>query len=98
MKISLKKIRDLRLFKETKGEVVLTTIIVAGVLLTFGFVSEWAASKQPYTYSAGEERIGDVTNAADEFATSSTVTEEESKAVGVVIVINGVPTFGEFSS
>jgi len=98
MKISLKKIKNLRLFKETKGEVVLTTIIVAGVLFTFGFVSEWAASKQPYTYNAGEERIGDVTNAADEFATSSTIAEEESKAVGAVIVINGVPTFGKFSS
>ncbi|MHB1337010.1 MAG: hypothetical protein ACYCXQ_13820 [Candidatus Humimicrobiaceae bacterium] len=81
MKNLLRKIKNLRLFKETTGEIILTTVIVMGVLFVFGTTAEWVSTLQPHTYAAGENREGDVTELANESAASSTITEEEPEVI-----------------
>ncbi|MEI7616372.1 MAG: hypothetical protein WCJ54_06625, partial [Actinomycetota bacterium] len=100
MKNLLNKIKNLRFFNETRGEIILTTVVVMGVIFVFGTTAQWVStSLAPHSYQAGENRQGDVTELADESATSSTlITEEKPAEFGTIVINKDSVMYGKFGS
>jgi hypothetical protein len=86
MKNLFKKIRGFKLIKETKGYLAVGSAVFFFFMFSFSVLAEVSSHLQPHVYYPNES------------TSSPTIADEESEAVGVVIVINGVPTFGKFSS
>jgi len=86
MKNLFKKIRNFKLIRETEGYLVAGMAALFFFMTAIGVLANVSAALRPHVYDPNES------------TSSPTVAEEESKAVGVVIVINGVPTFSKYSA